>query len=204
MSASARAMGATASPQSPTTIANAGSTASDVELKSAVSELDASSKAKLLAVLQQDDEVIKSEYCWYFAIASMMNKIGLHGRGIFTLESKPPAEMLDHELIFYGPMGMAGAVPAEGKSFHGVLHNHKLAASAAHEPFAFKPVVGHVEFDRAKRTAFAILCAGTLACLACLLLCFARARPRAAPAARVRIPPFVKDSSSDEDDVPPA
>ena len=102
-------------------------------------------------------------------------------------------------------MGMAGAVPAEGKSFHGVLHNHKLAASAAHEPFTFKPVVGHVEFDRAKRTAFAILCAGTLAYLACLLLCFARAArtvPRAA--ARVRIPPFVKDSSSDEDDVTPA
>ena len=118
-------------------------------------------------------------------------------------ESKPPAEMLDHELIFYGPMGMAGAVPAEGKSFHGVLHNHKLAASAAHEPFAFKPVVGHVEFDRAKCTAIAILCAGNLACLACLLLCFASARPRAA--AQVRIPPFVKDSaSSDEDGVPPA
>ena len=76
------------------------------------------------------------------------------------------------------------------------------AAAAAHEAFAFKPVVGRDEFDRARRTAFAILCAGTLACLACLLLCFARARPRTA--APMRSPPLVKDSSSDDEDVPSA
>lgn len=58
---------------------------------------------------------------WYFAIASMMNKVSLNGRGLYAIESKP-AEIQDHELIFYGPMGIAAAIPAEGKTFHGVLH----------------------------------------------------------------------------------
>ena len=59
--------------------------------------------------------------CWYFAIASMMNKISITNRGCFPLDSKP-AEIQDYELIWFGPMGMACAQPAAGKSFHGVLH----------------------------------------------------------------------------------
>merc|ERR1711871_107360 len=60
----------------------------------------------------------------YFAIGAMMNKVSLSGRDLHPLESWP-AEILDHELQFHGISkgndAMATAVPAEGKSFHGVL-----------------------------------------------------------------------------------
>ena len=64
------------------------------------------------------------KYEWYFAIASMMNKVSITNRGVIPLESVP-AELLDYELIFFGGMGMACAQPCEGKSFHGVLHKCK-------------------------------------------------------------------------------
>lgn len=63
---------------------------------------------------------------------------------------------------------------------------------------SFKPIVGLAEFNHLKRTTFAILCAGMLACLACLLCCFAQGRPRAATT--VQALPYLKDSSSDDDD----
>jgi hypothetical protein len=57
----------------------------------------------------------------YFAIGSMMNPISMKARGICPKYSKP-GEILDHEFRFFGPQGMAEAIPCQGKSFHGVLH----------------------------------------------------------------------------------
>mmetsp|Transcript_5922 Transcript_5922/g.8372 ORF Transcript_5922/g.8372 Transcript_5922/m.8372 type:complete len:288 (-) Transcript_5922:37-900(-) len=59
--------------------------------------------------------------CWYFAIGSMMNKTSLKLRGIHPIESKP-AELIDYELFFFYPNGMAEAVPKKGSTFHGVVH----------------------------------------------------------------------------------
>ena len=58
---------------------------------------------------------------WYFAIGSMMNPMSLKNRKVVPKESKP-AELLDHRLYFFGPLGMAEAIPDEGYNFHGVLH----------------------------------------------------------------------------------
>ena len=48
------------------------------------------------------------KYEWYFAIASMMNRISINNREVFPVESMP-GEILDYELIFFGKMGMACA-----------------------------------------------------------------------------------------------
>jgi len=71
----------------------------------------------------ETEKVILEEegYEWYFAIASMMNPVSLNNHGIFPKDSLA-AEVMDYELIFYGPTGMAAAKPSLGKSFHGVLH----------------------------------------------------------------------------------
>ena len=58
---------------------------------------------------------------WYFAIGSMMNPISLKGRRIEPSESLP-GRLLDHRLGFFGPSGMAEAIPEPGSSFHGVVH----------------------------------------------------------------------------------
>ena len=58
---------------------------------------------------------------WYFAIGSMMNPTSMKNRNITSLESKP-GELLDFQLGFFNSMGFAEAIPAKGKSFHGVLH----------------------------------------------------------------------------------
>lgn len=58
---------------------------------------------------------------YYFAIGSMMNPIAWKNRRISPISSSP-AELLDFELKFSGGLGFAEAVPAKGKSFHGVLH----------------------------------------------------------------------------------
>lgn len=57
----------------------------------------------------------------YFAIGSMMNPISMKGRNVTPIYSKP-GEILDYELRFFGPHGMAEAYPHPGQSFHGVLH----------------------------------------------------------------------------------
>lgn len=62
-----------------------------------------------------------SDCTWYFAIGSMMNPNSLKGRNLSPLESYP-GEILDYELRFFAPSGMAVAVEKEGASFHGVLH----------------------------------------------------------------------------------
>ena len=100
-------------------ISTAVTASSATELRATLAGLDAASRAKLASALDTGPEL------YYFAIASMMNNVSLNARGLFSLESKP-AELQDHDIIFYGPLGMAGAVPAPGKSFHGVLH--KLTA----------------------------------------------------------------------------
>eukprot|EP00966_Prymnesium_polylepis_P245205 5672531-Prymnesium_polylepis.2 len=100
-------------------ISTAVTASSAAELRATLAGLDAASRAKLASALGTGPEL------YYFTIASMMNNVSLNARGLFSLESKP-AELQDHDIISYGPLGMAGAVPAPGKSFHGVLH--KLTA----------------------------------------------------------------------------
>ena len=51
----------------------------------------------------------------------MMNIVSLKARKLVPIKSIP-GELQDFELIFYGSQGMAAAKPAQGKSFHGVLH----------------------------------------------------------------------------------
>ena len=51
----------------------------------------------------------------------MTNPVSLETRNLNPYISVP-GEALDYKLYFYGSMGMAEAVPEEGKSFHGVLH----------------------------------------------------------------------------------
>jgi hypothetical protein len=51
----------------------------------------------------------------------MMNKVSVNARKVYPAESKP-GEILDYDLIFFGGGGMACALAAKGKSFHGVLH----------------------------------------------------------------------------------
>lgn len=60
----------------------------------------------------------------------MMNPVSLANRGLYPEESMP-AELLDHKIYFFGSMGMAEAIPAEGKSFHGVLHKMTLEQMTA-------------------------------------------------------------------------
>ena len=63
----------------------------------------------------------EEDIVWYFAIGSMCNPISMTNRELHPIESFP-AEVMDHELHFFGSSGMAGAIAQEGKSFHGVLH----------------------------------------------------------------------------------
>ena len=72
----------------------------------------------------------------YFAIGSMMNPTSLSLRNIHPTCNSRPAELLNYELKFFGPMGFAEAVPVppppqEGSStstssFHGVIHTVTL------------------------------------------------------------------------------
>lgn len=62
-----------------------------------------------------------SESLWYFAIGSMTHPMSCKGRNIVPQESKP-ALLLEYRLHFFGPTGIAEALPAPGHSFHGVAH----------------------------------------------------------------------------------
>ena len=57
----------------------------------------------------------------YLAIGSMMNKVSLNIRGVFSTESRP-ACLPDYELGFAMADGFAAARRASGKKLHGVLH----------------------------------------------------------------------------------
>lgn len=101
-------------------VAAATKAATKDELSAALAGLDEPTRAKLVEALsgaKPSSDVLVS----YFAIASMMNNVGLNARGLFSKQSRP-GELLDHELIFYGTQGMAAAKPNPGQSFHGVLH----------------------------------------------------------------------------------
>ena len=50
-----------------------------------------------------------------------MNPVSLANRGITPLESYP-GEILDYKIQFFGPQGMAEAIPETGRTFHGVVH----------------------------------------------------------------------------------
>ena len=73
----------------------------------------------------ESKESQETDTVWYFAIASMMNKISITNRNVHPIESKP-AEILDFDLEFFGESGMAVAIMKKGKSFHGVLHRLSL------------------------------------------------------------------------------
>jgi len=60
-------------------------------------------------------------HIWYFAIGSMCNPISISNRELKAIQSFP-AEVMDYKLEFFGPSGVAGAVPQKGTTFHGVLH----------------------------------------------------------------------------------
>jgi len=96
---------------------------------------------------------------FYFAIGAMLNPVSLANRKIFPLESRP-AELLDHNIHFFGSIGVAEAVVEEGASFHGVLH--KLDA-----PTMAK--LDKIERDYVKKTATARCYDGTL--IECLVYC---------------------------------
>ena len=66
------------------------------------------------------------DYVNYFAIGSMCNKVSLSLRNLHPLESHP-AEILDHEIYFFGKLAFAEAIYKPNASFHGVLH--KMLAS---------------------------------------------------------------------------
>jgi hypothetical protein len=51
----------------------------------------------------------------------MMNPISMSARKLIPIESKA-AECLDYKLQFFGPSGVATAIPEKGASFHGILH----------------------------------------------------------------------------------
>ena len=102
---------------------------------------------------------------WYFAIGSMVNPVSLRNRNIFPLESRP-AELLDHNLNFFGSIGVAEAVVEEGASFHGVLH--QLDAATMEK-------LDTLERDYVKKTATARCYDGTL--IECLVYC----RPHSLP-----------------------
>jgi AIG2-like family len=60
----------------------------------------------------------------YFAIGSMMNCVSVRNRNL-QLEANQkgqPAELLDHQLVFYGCHGFAEVVPKKGASLHGVVY----------------------------------------------------------------------------------
>jgi hypothetical protein len=51
----------------------------------------------------------------------MMNPISMSARKLTPIESRA-AEVLDYKLQFFGPQGVATAIPEKGASFHGILH----------------------------------------------------------------------------------
>ena len=96
---------------------------------------------------------------WYFAIGSMVNPVSLRNRNIFPQESRP-AELLDHNIHFFGSIGVAEAVVEQGASFHGVLH--QLDAATMEQ-------LDTLERDYVKKTATARCYDGTL--IECLVYC---------------------------------
>ena len=96
---------------------------------------------------------------WYFAIGSMVNPVSLRNRNIFPQESRP-AELLDHNINFFGSIGVAEAVVEQGASFHGVLH--QLDAATMEQ-------LDTLERDYVKKTATARCYDGTL--IECLVYC---------------------------------
>ena len=120
----------------------------------------------------------------YFAIGAMLNPVSLANRKIFPLESRP-AELLGHNIHFFGSIGVAEAVVEEGASFHGVLHKVDADTMAK---------LDKIERDYVKKTATARCYDGTL--VECLVYC----RPHsltadAAAVADVEAEPVVSESS---------
>lgn len=68
-----------------------------------------------------DESSSSSSLCNYFAIGSMMHPESMKQRKIAPIRSQP-AELLDQRIHFFGAAGFAEAVPEEGASFHGVVH----------------------------------------------------------------------------------
>lgn len=95
----------------------------------------------------------------YFAIGAMLNPVSLANRKIFPLESRP-AELLGHNIHFFGSIGVAEAVVEEGASFHGVLHKVDADTMAK---------LDKIERDYVKKTATARCYDGTL--VECLVYC---------------------------------
>jgi predicted heme/steroid binding protein/gamma-glutamylcyclotransferase (GGCT)/AIG2-like uncharacterized protein YtfP len=58
---------------------------------------------------------------WYFAIGSMMHPQSLEHRNVIPLESHA-SEIMDHRIYFFSSIGFAEAIPAQGQTFHGVMH----------------------------------------------------------------------------------
>ena len=96
---------------------------------------------------------------YYFAIGAMLNPVSLANRKIFPLESRP-AELLNHNIHFFGSIGVAEAVVEEGASFHGVLHKVDADTMAK---------LDKIERDYVKKTATARCYDGTL--VDCLVYC---------------------------------
>ena len=89
----------------------------------------------------------------------MLNPVSLTNRKIFPLESRP-AELLGHNIHFFGSIGVAEAVVEEGASFHGVLHKVDTDTMAK---------LDKIERDYVKKTATAQCYDGTL--VECLVYC---------------------------------
>lgn len=51
----------------------------------------------------------------------MLNPTSLRLRGL-DVSGSQPAELLDHELVFFGGNGYLAPIPAKGKTMYGVLH----------------------------------------------------------------------------------
>eukprot|EP00563_Minutocellus_polymorphus_P004945 CAMPEP_0181044510 /NCGR_PEP_ID=MMETSP1070-20121207/13305_1 /TAXON_ID=265543 /ORGANISM="Minutocellus polymorphus, Strain NH13" /LENGTH=389 /DNA_ID=CAMNT_0023122961 /DNA_START=180 /DNA_END=1346 /DNA_ORIENTATION=- len=101
----------------------------------------------------------EADSIWYFAIGAMVNPVSLGNRNIFPLVSRPAA-LLDHNIHFFGSIGVAEAVVERGASFHGVLHKLDVATMEQ---------LDKIERDYVKKTATARCYDGTL--IECLVYC---------------------------------
>jgi hypothetical protein len=61
------------------------------------------------------------QFCWYFAIGSMINPISLYLRNLTSIISYP-ATCVDYKIAFRGHAGIADIEPCHGETFDGVVH----------------------------------------------------------------------------------
>ena len=57
----------------------------------------------------------------YWATGSMVNPTSVRLRGLKVADSAP-GELLDHELVFFGPNGYLAPLAAKGKTMYGIVH----------------------------------------------------------------------------------